>query len=645
MEKIGRYLAKQEIGQGGMATVYLGEDPKIKRDVAIKLFNYEAFKGDKTTLELFYKEAESAGKLSHPNIVTIYDIGEDKGIPYIVMEYLEGKSLASLLEHSFHFSFEDALDITIQLCSALEYAHKKRVIHRDIKPGNIILLSDGTIRLTDFGIAKVIGSSSKKDLGSKVGTPGYMSLEQIDDKPVDYRTDIFSSGIIFYELLTAKRAFKGKTLEEMRRKIIKMDLIPPSQKDRTIPVETDEVVFRAIASNPEERYQKISEFKDHLQTMRKKSGRKKESIKAKVPTYPVGPISFAEEVKTTPISKKRLYLPLMIAAGIIIISVIILYFSIFKKGESGNLEKDSSQSLQSSSATSESFNLNSILNEANDHLKSGEYEKAEELYNKILENDDKNPKAYYGKGEMLFNKELCYPAIDNFNKALEFDPTMAKAHLMIAKCSYKKFQEIEDMKYIEEALEACEKAIEVNPWLKEAEDFRKELKGKVEEMDEIAKTASKAPSPKKQKPEMIKKEYGSLSINTIPGATTFSLWKEGSGEFVLRDVEVPFEKKDIEAGKYIIEFTIIATGEKTRKRIAISKNVPFRRKWTFEANVALSCNPYARIIIDDKIIFEPPGKIPLSVGWHTFVAEREGRKKSKRYLVHLQKPNHVYFAW
>ncbi len=214
---LGRYEVIKELGKGAMGIVYLGKDPKINRTVAIKTLQFDTDL-DETQLKLvkerFFREAESAGMLNHPNIITIFDAGEDYDISYIAMELLDGDDLKKNCDKKNLLSVRNAVEIMAKVASALDYAHKQGVIHRDIKPANIMILKDGTVKVTDFGIAR-ISSSSKTATGTVLGTPSYMSPEQIAGKKVDGRSDIFSLGATFYELLTGEKPFQGESIAQL----------------------------------------------------------------------------------------------------------------------------------------------------------------------------------------------------------------------------------------------------------------------------------------------------------------------------------------------------------------------------------------------------------------------------------------------
>ncbi len=226
MKMVGRFQMLSRLGQGAMANVYRAHDPEIKRDLAIKILNQQ-YRRDPECVARFLREARAAGALSHPNIVTIYDVGEVQGFPYIAMELLAGQPLDKAIETRGAFPIEDALHIGAQLADALRYAHEVGIVHRDIKPSNIILGPDGrTIKLLDFGIARVAdggasGSNEtvKTQIGQVLGTPRYMSPEQALGQPLDGRSDLFSVGVILYELITGKPAFNGASIATLALQI------------------------------------------------------------------------------------------------------------------------------------------------------------------------------------------------------------------------------------------------------------------------------------------------------------------------------------------------------------------------------------------------------------------------------------------
>jgi serine/threonine protein kinase/tetratricopeptide (TPR) repeat protein len=275
--KLGRYEVLNELGKGAMGVVYLAKDPVIGRMVAIKTIRTSQTGDDDSESrefrERFVREAQTAGILSHPNIVTIHDIGEDSEsrTSFIAMEYIEGRNLKSLLAEKKKFIWDEIADLIAQIAEALDYAHRKGIIHRDIKPANIILTTDGKIKITDFGIAK-IASSNLTTTGQFLGTPNYMSPEQVSGAPVDGRSDIFSLGVVLYELLTNRKPFLGDNLTAISYKIVHEDFTPPAELSIEVPPEFNAIVARAMAKDPWNRYQRgkdlalaLYQLKAHLE--------------------------------------------------------------------------------------------------------------------------------------------------------------------------------------------------------------------------------------------------------------------------------------------------------------------------------------------------------------------------------------------
>jgi serine/threonine protein kinase len=275
--RLGRYEVLNELGKGAMGVVYLAKDPVIGRLVAIKTIKTSQTGEDDSESrefrERFVREAQTAGILSHPNIVTIHDIGEDteSRASFIAMEYIEGRNLKSLLAEKNKFTWDEIADLIAQIGEALDYAHRKGIIHRDVKPANIILTTDGKVKITDFGIAKV-ASSNLTTTGQFLGTPNYMSPEQVSGAPVDGRSDIFSLGVVLYELLTNRKPFQGDNLTAISYKIVHEDFTPPAELSTDVPPEFNPIVARAMAKDPWNRYQRgkdmalaLYQLKAHLE--------------------------------------------------------------------------------------------------------------------------------------------------------------------------------------------------------------------------------------------------------------------------------------------------------------------------------------------------------------------------------------------
>jgi tRNA A-37 threonylcarbamoyl transferase component Bud32 len=258
--KLGKYEIRRELGRGAMGVVYEGYDPLIKRRVALKTIRADQLAGEnaETVIARFRREAQAAGRLTHPNIVSIYDFGEEEGVWYIAMEYVDGRELKDYFQVNERFTTADIVRIMSQILDALDYSHRQGVIHRDIKPANIILLADGAVKVADFGIAH-IETSNMTQVGTTLGTPAYMSPEQIMGLPVDGRSDLFSAGVILYQFLTGERPFSGTSTTTMR-KVLEENPLPPSRFNVQAPAAMDGIVKKALAKRPEDRFQTAAEF-------------------------------------------------------------------------------------------------------------------------------------------------------------------------------------------------------------------------------------------------------------------------------------------------------------------------------------------------------------------------------------------------
>jgi eukaryotic-like serine/threonine-protein kinase len=259
----GRYRIMRKLGSGGMADVYLAEDEELGRRVAIKILN-DKHANDEQFVERFRREAKNAAGLSHPNIVSIYDRGEAEGTYYIAMEYLDGRSLKEIVVARGPLPISDAIEATRQVLTALRFAHRKGVVHRDIKPHNVMADADGRLKVTDFGIARA-GVSQMTEAGSIIGTAQYLSPEQARGAAVDQRSDLYSIGVVLYEMLTGQVPFTGESPVEIAMKHLSDTPRPPSLLRPEIPPDLDMVVLRALAKNPEDRFQTAEEMDAELE--------------------------------------------------------------------------------------------------------------------------------------------------------------------------------------------------------------------------------------------------------------------------------------------------------------------------------------------------------------------------------------------
>jgi eukaryotic-like serine/threonine-protein kinase len=260
MTQLGRYRILGELGRGAMGVVYRAEDPVLDRQLAIKTVFVPADEADRKEYEArFTQEARAAGKLGHPGIVTIYDVGREGEVVYMAMELLEGVDLGAQTE-TRRFPVTEAVAIVERVADALSFAHDRGVVHRDIKPPNIMLVGGGRVKIMDFGIARMRSSDLKTQTGLMMGTPRYMSPEQVAGRPVDQRSDIFSLGTVLYELLTGAKLFAGNDATEIMYNVSQLRPAPPSRINRQVPAMLDLVVAKALEKDPGERYQDAHQF-------------------------------------------------------------------------------------------------------------------------------------------------------------------------------------------------------------------------------------------------------------------------------------------------------------------------------------------------------------------------------------------------
>ncbi|HEX7810355.1 MAG TPA: serine/threonine-protein kinase [Burkholderiales bacterium] len=260
MTQLGRYKILGELGRGAMGVVYRAQDPVLDRPLAIKTIFISAEDADRKEYEArFTQEARAAGKLAHPGIVTIYDVGREGDLIYMAMELLEGTDLGTRAARQ-RFPITEAVQIVEQVADALAFAHDRGVVHRDIKPPNIMLVGRGRVKIMDFGIARMRTSDLKTQTGMMLGTPRYMSPEQVAGRPVDQRSDIFSLGTVLYEMLTGTKLFSGNDATEIMYNVSQLRPVPPSRINRQVPAMLDLVVAKALEKDADERYQDAHQF-------------------------------------------------------------------------------------------------------------------------------------------------------------------------------------------------------------------------------------------------------------------------------------------------------------------------------------------------------------------------------------------------
>lgn len=294
-----RYQIIRTIGEGGMANVYLAHDIILDRDVAVKVLRGD-LAGDEKFVRRFQREAISASSLSHPNIVEMYDVGEDNGKYFIVMEYVEGKTLKSLIKRRGALTLSEVIDIMMQLTSGLACAHESYIIHRDIKPQNVLILDDGRVKITDFGIAMALNSNELTQTNSVMGSVHYLPPEQANGATSTIKSDIYSTGILMYELLTGKIPFKGENAVEIAIKQMKDPIPSVCEQNPEIPQSIENIILKATAKNPKNRYENVMEMHNDLATALDQGRRDEPKVVFQYPEYE---IMEEETKKTTRISK------------------------------------------------------------------------------------------------------------------------------------------------------------------------------------------------------------------------------------------------------------------------------------------------------------------------------------------------------
>ena len=290
-----RYQIIKSIGEGGMANVYLAHDTILDRKVAIKILRGD-LSNDEKFVRRFQREALSASSLSHPNIVEMYDVGEDNGLYYIVMEYVEGKTLKQLLKKRGNLTLSEAIDIMLQLTDGMAHAHDSYIIHRDLKPQNIMIQDDGQVKITDFGIAMALNSTQLTQTNSVMGSVHYLPPEQANGKGSTIKSDIYSMGIIFYELLSGSLPFKGDSAVEIALKHMKEPLPNLMDSDSSIPQSIENIILKSTAKNPKNRYEDARAMHEDLLTALDDDRMDEEPYKYK---YPEGDI----DGSTKPVKK------------------------------------------------------------------------------------------------------------------------------------------------------------------------------------------------------------------------------------------------------------------------------------------------------------------------------------------------------
>ncbi len=279
-KKLGRYEILEELGRGAMGVVYTAKDPLIARFVALKAIDLQSLnKNERDEYETrFNLEARTAGGMGHPNIVTIHDVGKSGDVVYIAMELLVGRELESILADEHRPSIDEVLDIAIQVATGLAFAERNGIVHRDIKPSNIMVMQDRRVKIIDFGIARMAALSAHTADGKIIGSPLYMSPEQVMSSSVDSRSDIFSFGTVLYRMLTGTNPFAGDNSNSIMYQIVNEDPPRPSSVMANVPDMLDPIVLKCLAKNPQDRYQHTNELTEDLRSCRSKLLKAKDAL-------------------------------------------------------------------------------------------------------------------------------------------------------------------------------------------------------------------------------------------------------------------------------------------------------------------------------------------------------------------------------
>src|SRR5262245_14074724 len=281
IQRLGKYRIVERIRRGGMRTVYKAHDPMLDRTVALKVISGDIDVTDELRAR-FFREAQACARLSHPNVITVYDMGDEDGHLYIVMEFLEGEELRQVIAQKRNVFLEDKLSMMIEVCDGLDYAHKRGIVHRDIKPGNIYVLRDGHVKLLDFGIARIAtAEAGLTRTGLIMGTLRYMSPEQARGR-VDHRSDIFSVGAVFYELLAYRHAFTGEDPMEILDRLRSEDPTPLSEVDAAIPGELSEIIARSLKKDPGDRFAELAHMRVELERVRRRLTDEADQLRGRV---------------------------------------------------------------------------------------------------------------------------------------------------------------------------------------------------------------------------------------------------------------------------------------------------------------------------------------------------------------------------
>lgn len=481
MKKIGKYEVSSILGKGAMGIVYRALDPDINRKVAVKTIRFDLTTDESENeerMQRFMREAQAAGKLTHPNIITIYDVGREKDMTYIVMQYIEGPSLQRLIAAGEKFSTQEVIRLMTQVCSALDYAHQSGIVHRDMKPGNVLLDNNRKPYICDFGVAHV-ETSTLTQSGTAVGTPSYMSPEQVMGKKIDKRSDIFSLGCILYEFLTGRRPFEAESITTVIYKIINEEPPSLSEVKKGLPAGFEQIIGKALAKDPNDRYQSCTQLANDLRNLDKFSEK----------TMAIT-ITGEEAVPEIKERKKRRAGPILgISAAVILVIAAAGAFYLYQKtGEVPlltsliqKIKGEDSSPLQAKAVIPTP--LENKLSSVKESFAKEDYAETIRLAEEILSENPGNiiAKDYLNRAKSRMNEALMAQNAPGESKAGIIDPIESK--LNVLKQSY-------EGKDYSEAVRLAEEVLSEDPLNVVAQDYLSKAKTKIEEAALITQTLS-----------------------------------------------------------------------------------------------------------------------------------------------------------
>ena len=434
---IGRYEIRGLIGRGGMGVVYLGWDPVIGREVAVKCLDLKEFSDvqAKEIRERFRREAIAAGRLNHPYITTVFDVGEQEGEAFIAMELVKGSSLDIVLSKGTLLKLNDVARIISDISDALDHAHDQGIVHRDIKPGNILLPDTGGVKITDFGIARIEDSKMTRE-GAMLGSPSYMSPEQVLGKQVDRRSDVFSLGVILYIMLTGEKPFPGDSLATLSYKIVQEEPVPPSEKVGGLDSSVDDIISRALAKDPDLRFQRAGELAAAMKTTADRLGEfrgaetlvtNNSTAESTLPTVTVLPID--EDGKLSRLFKK-VVTRIALVVFILAVFVGIVYVAREKISERWGKE-DLSGAVATVSQPVDDYRPFTIVprvyvlwRDAQAALSQGDKKQARHLLTELTLLAPEDAEAHLALGRLLNEEGDSRDALKSYRRALQLDPAL-----------------------------------------------------------------------------------------------------------------------------------------------------------------------------------------------------------------------------